>query len=524
MTFIDWFAGIGGFGLAFRRAGHLCVGACEIDTHARRVYAARLGDPRWFPADLRQVTATEIPEADLWTGGFPCSDVSVAGPRTGINGARTGLIFDLLRLAAIRRPPWLLLENVPGLLSGARDDAETDDDAAASAGSPVRPADRPVDGPAGRSVSWFGALLGAMADAGYGRIAWRVLDSRWFGVAQRRRRVFIVAHAGDGADPGQVIFEPEGRAGDSPSGDTAGSDLAGTLGAGASGSGWRDDLDRSGAFIPVAFQERWRADGRRVECQTDLAYAMMANDAGGSRGKVAFVKTHRAPRDGSGDIWRHQDTAPTLNVNDLVGGQGRAVALIVGQQQGSDVGTSVEHTGTLRAGNGDVQSGVPFIAVQAAEAARLIATALQGSDGRRNWRGDGTDNLVIAHPLTASAGHHGHSSPRGDGADNLVVEQHASTRGGDPVAHALNAHASRLYDGESETLVSTALAVRRLTPTEAERLQGFPDGWSCLCGCDPYSTAACCCPDGPRYRALGNAVTVPVIEWIARRLGVNGLA
>ena len=60
--------------------------------------------------------------------------------------------------------------------------------------------------------------------------------------------------------------------------------------------------------------------------------------------------------------------------------------------------------------------------------------------------------------------------------------------------------------------------VRRLTPTETERLQGFPDGWTCLCGCEPYSTAACRCPDGPRYAAMGNAVAVPCVEWIARRL------
>ena len=66
--------------------------------------------------------------------------------------------------------------------------------------------------------------------------------------------------------------------------------------------------------------------------------------------------------------------------------------------------------------------------------------------------------------------------------------------------------------------VADAVGVRRLTPLECERLQGFPDGWTCLCGCSPYSTRACRCKDGPRYKALGNAVTVNVIEWIGHRL------
>lgn len=93
-------------------------------------------------------------------------------------------------------------------------------------------------------------------------------------------------------------------------------------------------------------------------------------------------------------------------------------------------------------------------------------------------------NRVHVATLRAADGHHGRSSPRGDGSDSLV--QHGG--------------------------------VRRLTPTEAEKLQGLPDGWTCLCGCSPYSIAVCTCPDGNRYRALGNSVARPVVEWIARRL------
>lgn len=118
---------------------------------------------------------------------------------------------------------------------------------------------------------------------------------------------------------------------------------------------------------------------------------------------------------------------------------------------------------------------------------------------------------MIAHALTASAGHHGHSSPRGDGTDNLV-------------ASCLDTHLGDKQWLEDKSVLkfaemqSAGAGVRRLTPTECERLQGFPDGWTCTCGVQPYATATCRCPDSPRYKALGNAVTVSVAEWIARRI------
>lgn len=110
---------------------------------------------------------------------------------------------------------------------------------------------------------------------------------------------------------------------------------------------------------------------------------------------------------------------------------------------------------------------------------------------------------LLAHALTASRTRTGRPDPNGE---TFVA----------CVAPPLPASAGTSRTGNART--DAEFLVRRLTPLECERLQGFPDGWTCVCGCEPYSTAACRCKDGPRYRVLGNAVTVPVIEWIGRRL------
>jgi DNA (cytosine-5)-methyltransferase 1 len=131
--------------------------------------------------DIKEIDTDAIrrfDHLDCVLAGFPCQDLSVAGTRAGLAGQRSGLFFELVRLLAVTQPRWVVLENVPGLLSSNR----------------------------GRD---FGAVLGALADLGYG-YAWRVLDAQWFGVPQRRRRVFIVGHHADPARAAAVLLEPQG--------------------------------------------------------------------------------------------------------------------------------------------------------------------------------------------------------------------------------------------------------------------------------------------------------------------------
>ena len=167
MTFFDLFAGIGGFRLALERAGHTCVGFCEIDKFARQTYKANFnteGEVEWH--DITTVTdeaVRRIGNVDIITGGFPCQAFSVAGKRGGFNDTRGTLFFEIARIARILKPRYLLLENVKGLLNHA-------------------------------GGTTFATILNTLAELGYWW-EYQVLNSKDFGVPQNRERVFIIGHS-----------------------------------------------------------------------------------------------------------------------------------------------------------------------------------------------------------------------------------------------------------------------------------------------------------------------------------------
>lgn len=226
MTFASLFAGIGGFDLGLERAGMTCLSQCEINPQALRVLR------RHWPAipkieSVDDFHADGTIQPDLLCGGFPCQDLSVAGQRAGLAGKRSGLFWEFVRIIDELSPSWILIENVPGLLSsqGGRD---------------------------------MGAVLGALAELGYGT-AYRVLDAQWFGLAQRRKRVFIVGCAGGAwRRAAEVLFERESLPWDSPPGRKAGEDVAHCLTACATASGRYDPsgetlipFDLSGTTSPI---------------------------------------------------------------------------------------------------------------------------------------------------------------------------------------------------------------------------------------------------------------------------------
>ena len=164
ITYIDLFSGIGGFREGLSRAGgFVCVGHCEIDKYADQSYRA-LFDTKgeWFREDVREADPDEMPDFDLLCGGFPCQSFSIAGHRGGFADPRGTLFFEIARLTAAKRPAYLLLENVPGLLNH--------------------------DG--GRT---FAAILHTLDGLGYG-VEWQVLNSKDFGVPQSRKRVYLVGY------------------------------------------------------------------------------------------------------------------------------------------------------------------------------------------------------------------------------------------------------------------------------------------------------------------------------------------
>jgi DNA (cytosine-5)-methyltransferase 1 len=213
VRFVSLFAGVGGFDLGLEKSGHTCVGQVEIDKNARAIL-----ERHWPNVPKHDDVQTAIDWAnengltgtvDLVVGGFPCQDLSVAGKRAGLAGKRSGLFFDALAFAQSVKAKTIILENVPGLLSSNQ----------------------------GRD---FGQLLTELANAGYSNIEWRVLNSQFFGVAQRRRRVFIVASVG--TEPfRQILAECEGSAGDSSQGESQGQDVTGSV-ADSTGAGRRGGI------------------------------------------------------------------------------------------------------------------------------------------------------------------------------------------------------------------------------------------------------------------------------------------
>ena len=245
IRFFDMFSGIGGFRAGLERAGGFtCIGHCEIDKHADRAYRAAhpIKENEVFYDDATTIDPGAMPDFDLLCGGFPCQAFSIAGKRKGFEDARGTLFFEIARVARAKRPAYLLLENVPGLLSH--------------------------DG--GRT---FAAILDTLCDLGYS-VEWQVLNSKDFGVPQSRRRVYIIGYldprcAGKvlpvrETDPKALMLLIDGRQ-DSRVYDPAG--VSRTLLARAGGMGGKTGL------YAVGFDRK-----RGITKELDTAYTLTAGD------------------------------------------------------------------------------------------------------------------------------------------------------------------------------------------------------------------------------------------------------
>lgn len=196
LTLVELFAGIGGFSAGFDRAGVRTVAAVEIDPAARRIFSRHFPDAALFD-DVTKVGGDElravgfVPERGIITGGWPCQDLSRAGEQAGISASRSGLFYEAARIIDECKPRWFVLENVPRLLTINR----------------------------GRDM---GSVIGTLVECGYG-VAYRVLDSQYFGVAQKRRRLFFVGSLGDNGNlASEILFDPESLRGASQESEASG--------------------------------------------------------------------------------------------------------------------------------------------------------------------------------------------------------------------------------------------------------------------------------------------------------------
>ena len=273
MNHLSLFSGVGGFDLAFELAGMTSIGQVELDEKAREVLERRWPQVKKW-SDVQEVHSAGqcwtdeggtdglgarckqcLPESDrvdVLSGGFPCTDLSVAGRRRGLDGDASGLWFEFARLILEVAPTWVVIENVPGLLSSNE----------------------------GRDL---GTILGFLGDHGF-RFAYRVLDSQWFGVPQRRRRLFIVASR-RGGSPTRVLFEPSSGRGDHPPGSEAGSIAAGTLARSVGRVGGGDDIGANKGTL-IAFAQNSRSEVR--ETGGNLVGALPAEQGSQQQTYLAF--------------------------------------------------------------------------------------------------------------------------------------------------------------------------------------------------------------------------------------------
>jgi DNA (cytosine-5)-methyltransferase 1 len=435
--------------------------SADIEPFPNGVRAARfqgvpnLGD---MTAIAARVMAGEVAAPDVLVGGTPCQSFSVAGLRKGLADDRGNLALEFIRLAdaidvvrrATGKPPcFVLWENVPGVLSDGGNAFGAFLAGLVGSDAPLVPRGRWTD---------------AGVVSGPGRCAaWRILDAQFYGLAQRRERVFVLARGGAGA--------------------------------------WAV----ADALLPVIPRVRWHPAPRR-EAREAVALPLAAGLAGGSG-----YRNDADTADNLVTAWGGNNTSGAIDVAAAL----NACPTAAGRQDFESETFLIDVAPTLTA-NGKAAGSATQ---QDAETGMLIAHTLraEGFDASEDGTGRGTPLVAVA--ATLSAGGHPNSAAPGrrrEDDHNLVAEplpfdttqitskaNRSNPKAGDP-CHPLAA-------GAHPPAVA-GMAVRRLTPRECERLQGFPDDWT------QVQNRGKPAADGPRYRAIGNSMAVPVLAWIGRQI------
>lgn len=484
MNFLSVCSGIEAASVAWGPLSMKAVAFSEIEPFPSAVLAHHYPDvPNWGDMTKYQ----EWPDAaiDLLVGGTPCQSFSVAGLRKGLADPRGNLMLTYGAIAAKYRPTWLVWENVPGVLSsnGGKD---------------------------------FGAFLGMLAELGYG-FAYRVLDAQYFGVAQRRRRVFVVGYLGDWRRAAAVLFERQSLSGHPAPSREAGKNIAGTISSrSTAGGGLGADFDLAGglqvAGAITAHAFTGGAGGRPegasanhfvthvgVAGTLDASYARLQGCSGqdanhGHSHLVAHTLLGKSHSSHAAD----QDTyvPVAIPINDMAtrhagtDGSGHHS----GKGHGLGVGHNTDPMFTLT--KGDKHAVAYRTAGDGAvyEEGDATAPLTTGTDKSAN---------IISQPVNIYGGNKRKDRPDG----GFYVRMDEDTSKTLDSSGGLNPACS-----QGGTAVINSMKVRRLIPRECERLQGFPDDYTLI----PVRNKPAA--DGPRYKALGNSMAVPVMAWIGGRI------
>lgn len=439
MNYATVCSGIEAPSVAWNELGFKPVFFSEIEPFPSNVLAHR------FPCvpnlgDMTKIDGTKYAGSiDLICGGTPCQSFSIAGLRKGMADPRGNLALVFLRLVDQIRPKWVVWENVPGVLSSWSDAPD----------SPEVEGIGPGNGRDIEQTNDFDTFLAGLRELGYG-VAWRILDAQYFGVPQRRRRVFVVGCLGDWQSAAAVLFERQSLRWDFTPRKAEGKGIAAHAKGGSGKSHWsggpHQTLNQSNndGGVGMSNQELFSQEGAYlVPCAVDfrnqtignISPTLTANSKGPSANNTPYVM---ATGQANAEILAGQSWALTCNHEQPIIFQPRFVRNGIGEPD-AIASTLTAHAG--QTGKGDSQ--------------KCVAMSTSGAGF---WR-----------------------------------EGFGALRGREQDSH--------------ENLVSSTI-VRRITPIEAERLQGFPDNYTNIPGSK----------DGPRYKALGNSMAVPVLKWIGERI------
>ena len=520
MRYLSVCSGIEACSVAWESLGWIPAGFSEIEPFPRAVLEQRFGaqavdwDHRHTPqsnllplfGDFTKIEAHHVGPIDLLVGGTPCQAFSVAGKRLGLDDPRGHLTLEFLALARRLRPRWLLWENVPGVLSDDK----------------------------GRTL---GTFLGIVGQLGY-RGCYRVLDAQFVRVAgfgravpQRRRRVFFVGHLGDDARAFPVLFEPESLSGHPTPRREAGQSVAQDV---------APSLVSSGRGVERCGETRGQDPVVAVHCQP---VAPTLNAAFGD--KLGLEDQHI---NGGGGACSLPPVSMCLNAGSMGRQDAESETLIPITGGVFDVAHTLRGAG-FDASEDGTRRGTPIVPV-----APTMQAGGNGTGGDRPYGTtvDTCDSLVpialptqlspalsVKHTMAVAFSCKDHGAGTGEIASREVAGALTSNYGKQPDSSdsalgptlAIQAGALRenpasgpdgvgVQEGISYTLearsevqaVAHGWAVRRLTPTECEKLQGFPPGWTAV----TYRGKPAA--DGPRYKAIGNSMAINVVRWIGQRI------
>lgn len=437
--------------------------------------------------DITKINGAEIGAVDVITGGSPCQDLSIAGKRGGLAGARSGLFMEQVRIVKemrehdrangrtgdMVRPRFMVWENVPGAFSSNKGR-----DFAAVLKEIIRIAEPEAPDIEVPEKGWN--TWGGYHDEVGGRwsVAWRVHDAQHWGVPQRRRRISIVADFG-GDTAGEILFERKSVSGYPAESGTTRERLAGNAESGAG---------RTGESIAHAYGE------------TGVGYWQNG------------IQTLRVEGE-------NRPSRPS-NVVVCSTGNDQTIFCLATQQGGAELRTD-DRSPTLTAAAGMNGNNQPVVALDMSHACDVIRDCGEVVPSLQARMGTGGNQVPLTYQAvtgTLSPGAHAGSYNGQDAYNDMLV------CGATPdVAHALRAKAACAYREDAETYPVQNMVVRRLTPMECERLQGFPDGWTDIGEWRDSRGKMRKPSDSPRYKALGNSIALPFWDFLAKRISAQYL-